>query len=92
MAVDSSDGVTVEVDTRGEQVEQGWRDNDGFIGPFRSGNGPRNDPLGAFPTGPSIGERMPDIRCLDAAAEAFDLHADRGSSKAVFMFFRSAVW
>ena len=81
-----------EVDTRTEQAAGGWRDNDGFIGPFQPGNGPRNDPLGDFPTGPAIGQRMPDIRCLDAAGQPFDLHEQRGDAPAVFVFFRSAVW
>jgi hypothetical protein len=35
---------------------------------------------------------MPDVRCLDADSNAFDLHRDRGDAPAVFNFFRSAVW
>ena len=44
-----------EMERRGEQTEQGWRDVDGFVGPVRAGNGPRSDPRGEFPTGPAIG-------------------------------------
>jgi hypothetical protein len=84
--------MKIEMETRAEQTEHGWRDHDGFEGPFRPGNGPRSDPKGDFPTGPSVGERMPDVRCLDADGAAFDLHADRGDSPAVFLFYRSAVW
>jgi hypothetical protein len=35
---------------------------------------------------------MPDVRCVDADGEPFDLHRDRGGAPAVFVFFRSAVW
>ncbi len=50
--------MTIEMETRAEQTEHGWRDQDGFEGPVRPGNGPRSDPKGEFPTGPSVGERM----------------------------------
>jgi len=84
--------MAIEIETRAEQVETGWRDKDGFVGPYRPGNGPRTDPRGEFPTGPEIGSRLPDIRCLDADGQAFDLHQDRGDSAAIVIFYRSAVW
>ena len=84
--------MNVEMETRAEQADDGWSDQDGFVGPFRPGNGPRSDPKGAFPTGPEIGERMPDVHCQNADGGLIDLHADRGDSPAVFVFFRSAVW
>jgi hypothetical protein len=84
--------VTVEKETRAEQVESGWRDKDGFIGPYRPGVGPRSDPRGEFPTGPEVGERLPDIRCQTAGGQTLDLHADRADSPAVVLFYRSAVW
>ena len=84
--------MPIEMETRAEQVKHGWQDHDGFVGPFRPGNGPRSDPKGAFPSGPAVGERMPNVACLDADGNPFDLHADRGKHPAIFMFFRSAVW
>ena len=84
--------MTIEIETRAEETEHGWRDHDGFIGPFRPGNGPRTDPRGDFPTGPEVGSRMPDIQCLDADGNHFNLHQNRGTSPAIFVFFRSAVW
>ena len=81
-----------EMERRGEQTEQGWRDVDGFVGPVRSGNGPRSDPRGEFPTGPAIGEALPDVRTQTADGAPFDLHADRGARPAIFIFYRSAVW
>jgi len=84
--------MSIEIETRAEQKGKGWADHDGFVGPFRPGNGPRTDPRGDFPTGPGIGELMPDVRCTDANGELFDLHQDRGGAPAVFIFYRSAVW
>ena len=80
------------METRATQVEHGWQDQDGFVGPVRPGNGPRSDPRGAFPTGPDIGERMLDVRCDTKDGTPFDLHEHRGDRPAVFVFYRSAVW
>jgi hypothetical protein len=84
--------VTIEKETQAEQVETGWRDKDGFIGPYQPGNGPRSDPRGEFPTGPEIGTRLPDIRCQAADGNIVDLHVDRAGKPAVVVFYRSAVW
>jgi hypothetical protein len=84
--------MQLEIETRGEKTETGWRDHDGFIGPVQPGTGPRSDPRGEFPTGPEIGQRMPDILCLTADGGDFDLHTHRAGHPAVFIFFRSAVW
>ena len=84
--------MAIEIDTRAEQTETGWRDHDGFVGPFRPGNGPRSDPRGIFPTGPEIGTQMPDIQCLSVDGENFDLHRARAGKPVIFVFFRSAVW
>jgi hypothetical protein len=79
-------------ETRGEETARGWRDHDGFIGPVRPGTGPRSDPSGDFSTGPAVGSRMPDVRCIDVEGQPFDLHEDKGDAPAIFVFFRSAVW
>ena len=81
-----------ELETRATEVENGWRDLDGFVGPFRPGNGPRSDPRGDFPTGPGVGGQMPDALCRTADNAPFHLHEHRGNRPAVFVFFRSAVW
>lgn len=81
-----------EMETRAEQTDSGWRDHDGFVGPFRPGTGPRSDPRGDFPTGPEIGQPMPDVRCHTADESPFDLHENRAGRPAVFIFYRSAVW
>ena len=45
-----------------------------------------------FPTGPAIGERLPDFRLPNQRGETIDFHADRGNRRAAVMFQRSAVW
>jgi hypothetical protein len=69
-----------------------WEDEYGALGPARPGLGPRQDPVGEFPTGPSLGERLPDIAASDQNGVAVDVHADRGDRGAVVVFYRSAVW
>ena len=81
-----------EMETEASEAGNGWRDQDGFVGPFRPGNGPRSDPRGDFPTGPDVGEQMPDVRRTAADGTPFDLHEHRDNRPAVFIFFRSAVW
>jgi len=81
-----------ELETRATQAGEGWQDHDGFIGPFKPGTGPRSDPRGDFPTGPAVGEQMPDIRCSTADGTPFSLHEHRRDRPALFIFYRSAVW
>lgn len=80
------------LETRATRTDKGWRDHDGFVGRRRPGSGPRSDPRGDFPTGPQVGDAMPDVRCVTADATPFDLHVHRAGRPAVFVFFRSAVW
>jgi len=81
-----------EMETRATQAGKNWADKDGFVGPFKPGNGPRSDPRGEFPTGPAAGEHLPDVACISADGASFDLHQHRRGRPAVFIFFRSAVW
>lgn len=84
--------MTIEMETRGEEVDGGWRDQDGFIVGIQPGNGPRSDPRGEFPTGPDVGSPMPNVRCLDSFGQSFDLHEVSAGKPAIFIFQRSAVW
>ena len=42
--------------------------------------------------GPAVGERFPDVRLPDQTGEIVDLHAVRGSRRALILFYRSARW
>jgi hypothetical protein len=45
-----------------------------------------------FPSGPAIGERLPDFVLPNQRGEKIDFHADRAGHKAAVLFQRSAVW
>jgi hypothetical protein len=45
-----------------------------------------------FPTGPAIGERLPDFALPNQRGETIDFHADRDGHPAAVLFQRSAVW
>ncbi len=45
-----------------------------------------------FPSGPAVGERLPEFSLPNQAGQIVDYHADRGDSKSIVVFFRSAVW
>ncbi len=72
--------------------ETGWEDRFGAIGPAKPGLGPRQDPVGDFPTGPAPGERLPEIVATADSGEVLDVEADRAGRPAVVVFYRSAVW
>ena len=85
-----------ELETESTQTDTGFRDVDGFVGPYEPGNGPRQDPRGDFPTGPAVGERLPEINSTSIKGTPFDLlahnQANHSDQPAVVVFFRSAVW
>ena len=45
-----------------------------------------------FPTGPAVGERLPDFSLPNQRGERVDFHVDRAGRKAAVLFQRSAVW
>lgn len=51
------------------------------------------DPVeGEYPTGPEIGEPIPDFTLPDAFGKPVHFAAERGSHKALILFYRSASW
>jgi hypothetical protein len=84
--------MTVELETRGEEVAAGWRDQDGFVTYIRPGHGPRSAPRGEYSTGPDVGTPMPNVCCLDSFDQAFNLDEVIAGQPAIFIFLRSAVW
>ena len=45
-----------------------------------------------FPTGPKVGERLPEFTLPNQDGEPIDFHKSRGNAKAIVVFYRSAVW
>jgi hypothetical protein len=44
-----------------------------------------------FPTGPAVGDRLPEFKLPNQDGDMIDFHADRGDCKAIVVFYRSAV-
>ncbi|MEM7094318.1 MAG: hypothetical protein AAF567_15055 [Actinomycetota bacterium] len=82
----------MELQDHAEEAGAFWRDADGFLSPVRPGVGPRRDPVGDFPTGPAVGERLPAVVALDTAGQRFEIEVDRAGQAAIVVFHRSAVW
>jgi len=68
------------------------RDETGFDAPAPLGHPARAGLPAGHPTGPEVGERLPDFELPDAQGRPVNFHQDRGSSKAALIFYRSAVW
>lgn len=64
----------------------------GFEAPAALGHPGRAGLPEGHPTGPEIGERLPDFALPDAAGRTVRFHEDRAGSKAAVLFYRSAVW
>ncbi|MBC8186825.1 MAG: hypothetical protein H8E78_01270 [Proteobacteria bacterium] len=68
------------------------RDHHGFDAPAPLGHPGRIGLPDGHPTGPEVGERLPDFSLPDAQGRVVDYHESRGQAKSVVVFFRSAVW
>ena len=68
------------------------RDHHGFDAPAPLGHPARASLPDGHPTGPELGERLPDFELPDAHGMLINYHADRGDKKSVVVFYRSAVW
>ena len=45
-----------------------------------------------IPSGPAVGERLPDFELPNQHGKQVDFHASREGKKAVVVFYRSCVW
>jgi hypothetical protein len=68
------------------------RDHHGFDAPAPLGHPGRAGLPDGHPTGPEIGDRLPDFTLPDAHGQPLRFHEDRGNAPAALVFFRSAVW
>ncbi|MEE2674594.1 MAG: hypothetical protein VX466_12415 [Myxococcota bacterium] len=64
----------------------------GWEAPAPVGHPARSGLPEGHPTGPQVGERLPDFELPDHTGASLRFHADRGSSKAAVVFYRSVVW
>ena len=65
------------------------RDHHGFDAPAPLGHPARAGLPTDHPTGPAIGERLPDFSLPDSSGKRVDYEIGR---KSVVVFYRSAVW
>ena len=90
------DGVAQNEPVRGahEDLEPGARTDDlGITVPIAADFSARRYPASDdFPTGPAVGERLPDFKLPNQHGDFVDYHADRADSKSIVVFYRSAVW
>ncbi len=75
-----------------EDRSREYTDEFGITGPLPVTAGVRAIPDEGFPSGPEVGERLPDIVLQSSTGGRLDVHHDRHGSKACVVFFRSAVW
>ena len=68
------------------------RDQLGFDAPAPLKHPARASLPGGHPTGPLVGERLPDFSLPDQDGRDVRFHEDRAGQKTVVVFFRSAVW
>ena len=68
------------------------RDHHGFDAPAPLGHPARASLPNGHPTGPAVGERLPEFHLTNAYGETIDYHVDRARRKSVVVFYRSAVW
>jgi len=77
-----------------EKLERGsLTDDHGIFLPVPASHPGRRYPAtDEYPTGPAVGERLPEFSLPNQAGRIIDFHQDRGNSKAIVVFHRSVVW
>ena len=68
------------------------RDDSGFDAPAPLGHPARAGLPTGHPTGPAVGEQLPDFELPDAQGRLINFHEDRAGRKTALVFYRSAVW
>jgi hypothetical protein len=68
------------------------RDELGFDAPAPVGHPARLGLPAGHPTGPEVGQKLPDFELPDAFGRRVRFHKDRDGAKSVVVFYRSAVW
>ena len=68
------------------------RDDAGFDAPAPLGHPGRAGLPDGHPTGPGVGELLPDFELPDAQGRLVNFHQHRAGCKTALIFYRSAVW
>lgn len=73
-------------------LDHEYYDEFGFYSPMPLSRPARREPGADFPTGPAVGERLPEFELPDQNGRSVDFHTDRQGRKAIVVFHRSAYW
>ncbi|HTT76119.1 MAG TPA: hypothetical protein VMF50_09095 [Candidatus Binataceae bacterium] len=73
-------------------LDNEYYDEFGFYSPMPLSRAARREPGKDFPTGPGIGEPLPNFRLPDQFGRQLDLDIARQGRKAIVVFHRSAYW
>jgi len=73
-------------------LDHEYYDEFGFYSPMPLSRPARREPGPDFPTGPAVGERLPNFTLPDQYGQQIDFDSARQGRRAVVMFHRSAYW
>jgi hypothetical protein len=73
-------------------LDREYYDEFGFYSPMPLSRPARREPGPDFPTGPTVGERLPGFVLPDQHGCLVDFPTDRKGRKAIVVFHRSAYW
>lgn len=73
-------------------LDHEYYDEFGFYSPMPLSRPARREPGPDFPTGPAVGEALPNFTLPDQYGHQIDFYADRQGRKAIVVFHRSAYW
>lgn len=73
-------------------LDHEYYDEFGFYSPMPLSRAARREPGADFPTGPAIGEQLPNFSLSDQFGNQTDLEISRRGRKAIVVFHRSAYW
>ena len=73
-------------------MDHEYYDEFGFYSPMPLSRPARREPKSDFPTGPAVGERLPNFTLPDQHGQSTDFNTARHGRKAIVVFHRSAYW
>jgi hypothetical protein len=73
-------------------LDHEYYDEFGFYSPMPLSRAARREPPADLPTGPAVGERLPNFTLPDQHGKQIDFDTARQSRKSIVVFHRSAYW
>jgi len=93
VSADETDAPKAERTKDWAKPKDQYRDEYGIFAPIDANMVARRFPATTdFPTGPKIGEQLPECRLPNQHGKVIDLHASLDGKQGVVVFYRSTVW